>query len=63
MPWSYTDAVRHTKKARSSADEKRWSSVANSVLEKSGDDAKAIRIANSVIKKQHVGVRRKKKDG
>lgn len=63
MPWKYTDAVSHTKKARSSAQKEEWSSVANSVLDKSGDDAKAIRIANYVIKKKHVGIGRKKKDG
>lgn len=54
MPWGYGDAQRHTHKAKSEGAKKQWSTVANSVLHDSGDDGKAIRIANSAVKKRHV---------
>lgn len=60
MPWGDEDATRHTKKARSSASRHRWSSVANKILDESGDEGKAIRIANAAVKKKHVGVRKKR---
>ena len=50
MPWSAKDATRHDKKATGSKGAT-WSKVANSVLAKSGDEGKAIRVANSVIGK------------
>lgn len=50
MPWKPGEAKRHNKKAKGRK-AKQWSAVANAVLEKSGDDAKAIRIANAAIKK------------
>lgn len=49
MPWSAKDATKHTKKAAGKG--ATWSKVANEVLAKSGDEGKAIRIANSVIGK------------
>jgi hypothetical protein len=61
MPWGYSDAKRHTKKATTPAAEKQWSAVANSVLSDSGDEGKAVRIANGVVKKRHVVPRRKKR--
>jgi hypothetical protein len=51
MPWNPNDAMKHTKKAtgkKASA----WSSVANSVLGKTGDEGKAVRIANSAIQRR-----------
>ena len=51
MPWTMKDAPAHTKKASSPAKKKVWSSTANAVLKKSGDDASAIRIANAQVKK------------
>ena len=51
MPWKLGDALRHTKQASSPKKKKQWTTVANSVLEKSGDEGKAIRIANSQVKK------------
>jgi len=51
MPWNPSDAKSKTKKASTPAKQKHWADVANAVLEKSGDEAKAIRIANSVVKK------------
>jgi hypothetical protein len=52
MPWSPSDGpTRHTQKANTPAKKKQWSTVANSVLEKSGDEGKAVRIANAAVKK------------
>lgn len=48
MPWTPSDAVTHNKKATGPKAEK-WSAVANAVLAKTGDDASAVRIANSAI--------------
>ena len=55
MPWNPTDANRHTKKADTKATAKQWSAVANAVLEKSGDEGKAVRIANAAVKKHPSG--------
>jgi uncharacterized protein YdaT len=49
MPWTARDAYRHTKKASTPGAQSKWAKTANSVLEQSGDEAKAIRIANSVV--------------
>jgi hypothetical protein len=51
MPWKEEDAKRHTKKARTPKKKRQWSAVANKVLQESGDEGKAIRIANAVVKK------------
>jgi len=51
MPWKKTDAKKHSKKAVGPK-AKQWSATANAVLEKTGDDAKAIKIANAAIKKE-----------
>lgn len=51
MPWSMKDASRHTAKASTPATKRQWSSVANKVLEESGDEGKAVRIANAAVKK------------
>ena len=48
MPWSPSDGpARHTKKATTPAKRKQWSDIANKVLDESGDEGKAVRIANS----------------
>ena len=52
MPWSKTDAGRHTKKAKSPSAKKQWSKVANKVLADSGDEGKAVRIANAAVKRR-----------
>lgn len=49
MPWAPKDAKKHTKKAVSTAKMRQWSTVANSVLKDTGDEGKAIRIANAAI--------------
>jgi uncharacterized protein YdaT len=51
MPWNSKDAKRHTKAASTPTKKKEWSGVANAVLKKSGDEGKAIRIANAMMKK------------
>jgi hypothetical protein len=50
MPWTSAEAVKHTKKASSSKKKQIWSEVANKQLDKSGDDASAVRVANYVVK-------------
>jgi uncharacterized protein YdaT len=50
MPWTAADVKRH-KKGLSRAQGKKWIEIANAVLRATGDDGKAIRIANSQTKK------------
>ena len=50
MPWQANDARRHTKKARGKEGE--WAKVANKVLKESGDEGKAIRVANAAVAKK-----------
>ena len=53
MPWTpKSGPSRHTKKANTPARKKAWSATANAVLKKSGDEGKAVRIANYVVKKK-----------
>jgi hypothetical protein len=59
MPWTPSDGPsRHTKKANSPGKRKQWSTVANKVLGDSGDEGKAVRIANAAVKNHpsHKGV-------
>ena len=51
MPWTSKDARSHTKAAKTPTEKKAWSRVANRVLSESGDEGKAVRIANAVIKR------------
>lgn len=43
MPWNPGDASRFKKDA---ANPKRWAEIANAILRETGDEGKAIRIAN-----------------
>ena len=52
MPWTAEDAKDHNKKAASGKNARQWADVANSVLAKTGDDARSIREANAVIGRQ-----------
>ena len=53
MPWTPADATRHTKKAAASPKAGRqWSGVANSVLDRTGDEGRAVKAANSVVAKR-----------
>lgn len=49
MPWTAKDAYSHTKKANTPALQAQWMTIANSHLQKTGDEASAIRIANDAI--------------
>jgi len=46
MPWTPKDADRF-KKGLTKKQKKKWAAIANAVLRRTGDDATAIRIANS----------------
>lgn len=50
MPWDDKDASSKTHKANTPAKRRQWSKTANSVLEKTGDDASAIKIANAAVR-------------
>lgn len=52
MPWTADDAERHTHKASTPALQELWAKVANERLERTGDEARAIREANAVVARQ-----------
>jgi hypothetical protein len=52
MPWTAGDAERHTHKATTPALQELWAKIANETLERTGDEARAIREANAVIARQ-----------
>jgi len=59
MPWSPSDGpARHSKKANSPAKKRQWADIANKVRDESGDEGKAVRIANAAVKK-HPSKKRK----
>lgn len=49
MPWTMKDAYSHTKKANTPELQQRWTTVANTALERGDDEATAIRKANATI--------------
>lgn len=52
MPWSSDSGpARHSKKANTPAKKQKWASVANDVLERTGDEGRAVRAANAVVKR------------
>jgi len=51
MPWSGKDALKHSKKASTPEKQHKWNTIANKVLKTSGDEGRAIRIANSQMAK------------
>jgi hypothetical protein len=51
-PWDPEESRRHTKKASSAVSQRQWSKIANSVLDKTGDEGRAVRTANGVVKKR-----------
>lgn len=51
MPWTPKDASKKTKKANTPKEKEQWSKVANKVLKSTGNEGKAVRIANSAIAK------------
>jgi hypothetical protein len=52
MPWTSDDAERHTHKAATPALQELWARVANDALERTGDEARAIREPNAVVARQ-----------
>lgn len=50
MPWKPSDAQNHDNAAKTSTDQKQWSEVANSVLQRTHNEGLAVREANGVIK-------------
>lgn len=60
MPWNSADASSKTHKANSPKKQAKWAAVANAVLEKTGDDASAIRIANAQMNRYGSSERKKK---
>lgn len=50
MPWTPKDASHSTRKADTPAKRRQWAHVANSALDRTGDDGLAKRLANAVIK-------------
>lgn len=48
MPWTIDDVERH-KKGLSTKGKELWVRVANEVLERTGDEGRAIREANAVV--------------
>lgn len=47
MPFSAGDAVSHKKNLSSAGARERWASIANAILKETGDESRAIKIANS----------------
>ena len=56
MPWNPGQATAHTKKAKSPQAKRQWANVADSVLQRTGNDATAIKEANSVIARRTHGL-------
>lgn len=51
MPWKPEDAKRHTRKANTPKKKRQWAHVSDSILERTGDEGRAIRGANAAVKK------------
>jgi hypothetical protein len=60
MPWASGDARRHSKRADTPKKQRQWADVADSALARTGDEGRAIREANAVVKRKHVVPRPKK---
>ena len=52
MQWTPDDAERHTHKATTPELKELWAKVANDCLERTGDEGRAIREANAVVRRQ-----------
>ncbi len=55
MPWKPADADRHTKLADKHWKQVIWAHVANDALKDTGNEARAIKEANAVIKRLSEG--------
>jgi uncharacterized protein YbjQ (UPF0145 family) len=52
MPWTPSDAQRHTHKAATLELQELWAKVANEALQRLADESQAIREANAVVGRQ-----------
>lgn len=52
MPWNPKDASRFTKKAKTPKAKRQFAKVANNILERTGDEGRAIKGANAAVKKR-----------
>lgn len=52
MIWTANSAKRHTKKAATPAKKRKWAKTANAVLKSSGNEGRAVRIANAAVKRK-----------
>ncbi len=56
-PWEPSDALSHTKKAKTPHLQRLWSKAANAALKQYGSDSMAVTVANAAVNKS----KRKKK--
>lgn len=52
MPWTASDAIKKTRKAKTPKAQAQWQAIANSMLKRGASEGAAIRAANGVIKKR-----------
>ena len=52
MPWAARDATKKDRKAKTPKAKRQWAAVANATLARTGDEGRAIRTANGVIKRR-----------
>jgi hypothetical protein len=53
MPWKPGGSLRHNSRLKGKPKKQRqWSAVANNVLKRTGDEGRAVRSANAVVKKR-----------
>lgn len=51
MPWTPADAPQKTDKATTLKRKRQWADVADSVLRRTGDEGRAVRTANGILKR------------
>lgn len=49
MPWTPSEATKHTKKATTEKLRRLWADVANDTLDRTGKDGDAVRAANAAV--------------
>jgi len=61
MPWQPEDASRFTHKANTPKKREAWARVANSTLDRTGNEGLAVREANGVVRDAHHEEKRKRR--
>lgn len=51
MPWVPSDATAKNRKADTPKKKRQWSDIANDVLKRTGNEGRAVRTANGVLRK------------